>query len=76
MLKLLDAFKKDDGGAPKFPSELEKNYRVSKVVLGKGSFATVKECTDKRTGQKYALKIMEKKAFRGKRWTICVVPRE
>ncbi|CAG8460486.1 1246_t:CDS:2 [Paraglomus occultum] len=65
MLKLLDAFRKDDG-TPKFPSELEKNYRISKIVLGRGSFATVKECTDKRTGKKYALKIMEKKAFRGK----------
>ncbi|RHZ77149.1 hypothetical protein Glove_185g63 [Diversispora epigaea] len=49
-----------------YPSSLEKYYNVSKKVLGRGSFAEVKECTDKRTGINYALKIILKKAIKGK----------
>ncbi|CAG8459775.1 11407_t:CDS:2 [Diversispora eburnea] len=33
---------------PKEPSLLEKHYSVSKKVLGRGSFAVVKECTDRQ----------------------------
>lgn len=31
-------------------------YAVSPVSLGSGNFSTVRQCTDKRTGQKYAVK--------------------
>ncbi|CAI2167651.1 14242_t:CDS:2 [Funneliformis geosporum] len=51
---------------PLYPWSLEKRYKISKNVLGTGSFGVVKECTDKCTGIKYALKIINKKAIRGK----------
>ncbi|CAG8642426.1 8990_t:CDS:2 [Acaulospora morrowiae] len=51
---------------PPYPWSLEKYYKVSKKVLGRGSFAVVKECTDKRTGVNYALKIILKTDIRGK----------
>ncbi|CAG8711540.1 3466_t:CDS:1, partial [Acaulospora colombiana] len=53
-------------GEPPYPWSLEKYYKVSKKILGRGSFAVVRECTDKRTGVNYALKIIMKKAIRGK----------
>lgn len=49
-----------------YPWSLEKRYKISKNVLGTGSFGVVKECTDKCTGIKYALKIINKKAIQGK----------
>ncbi|CAG8553461.1 28_t:CDS:2, partial [Scutellospora calospora] len=47
-----------------YPSQLEQRYKVSNNVLGVGSFAIVKECTDKETGENYALKIISKKAIK------------
>ncbi|CAG8561781.1 23885_t:CDS:2 [Cetraspora pellucida] len=55
-------FKKN--GASPYPAELEKRYRISKNVLGVGSFAIVKECMDKETGESYALKIISKKVIK------------
>lgn len=48
-----------------YPWSLEKHYKI-KNILGTGSFGTVKECTDKRTGVSYALKIINKVAIQGK----------
>ncbi|CAG8480556.1 24584_t:CDS:2, partial [Dentiscutata erythropus] len=44
--------------------ELESRYKVTNNVLGVGSFAIVKECTDKVTGESYALKIISKKVIK------------
>jgi serine/threonine protein kinase len=51
---------------PPYPWSLEKHYKISKNILGTGSFGVVKECTDKRTGVNYALKIINKRDIRGK----------
>ena len=40
-------------------SEIEKKYSVGEV-LGQGSFGVVKEVTNKLTGQKFAMKIVNK----------------
>jgi calcium/calmodulin-dependent protein kinase I len=48
-----------------YPWSLERHYKVSKKILGTGTFAVVKECTDKRTGVNYALKIINKAAIQG-----------
>ncbi|CAG8576474.1 10720_t:CDS:2 [Funneliformis caledonium] len=66
MNRILALFKKDNGGEITYPLELEKSYRILKKVLGVGTFAVVKECVDKRTGQSYALKVLAKKAIKGK----------
>lgn len=50
-----------------YPSELESTYKVTKKTLGVGSFAVVKECVHRSTGQSFALKIILKKAIAGKR---------
>lgn len=65
MNRILALFKKDNGGEITYPLELEKSYRILKKVLGVGTFAVVKECVDKRTGQSYALKVLAKKAIKG-----------
>lgn len=67
MKRIMTLFKKtheksDDGS---YPPELEKEYTVTKKTLGVGSFAVVKECVHKSTGQSYALKIILKKAIAG-----------
>ncbi|GAN10721.1 calcium/calmodulin-dependent protein kinase I [Mucor ambiguus] len=49
-----------------YPSELESTYKVTKKTLGVGSFAVVKECVHRSTGQSFALKIILKKAIAGK----------
>ena len=59
-------FFKKDGGEISYPADLEKSYRVSKKVLGVGSFAVVKECVNKETGEPHALKVLTKKAIKGK----------
>ncbi|CAB5361686.1 unnamed protein product [Rhizophagus irregularis] len=51
---------------PPYPWSLEKHYKISKKILGTGSFGVVKECTDKRTGINYALKIINKRDIKGK----------
>jgi len=66
MHKILDIFKKQDQRDELYPWALEKYYTVSKKVLGTGSFAVVKLCTDKRTGNQYALKIINKKSIQGR----------
>ncbi|ORY90454.1 kinase-like domain-containing protein [Syncephalastrum racemosum] len=68
MKRIMTLFKKtheksDDGS---YPPELEKEYTVTKKTLGVGSFAVVKECIHKSTGESYALKIILKKAIAGK----------
>lgn len=66
MNRIVNLFKKThDEDNPPYPQQLERHYRVSKKVLGVGSFAVVKECTDRATGQPYALKIILKKAIAG-----------
>ncbi|CEP16344.1 hypothetical protein [Parasitella parasitica] len=52
--------KKED---PAYPSALEATYKVTKRTLGVGSFAVVKECIHRSTGQSFALKIILKKAI-------------
>lgn len=51
-----------------YPPDLERRYRITKKILGNGSFATVKECIHRQTGQPYALKIIQKSAIEGKFW--------
>ncbi|CAG8585799.1 23685_t:CDS:2 [Cetraspora pellucida] len=58
-------FNHSKGGEPSFPWDLEKNYTISNI-LGKGSFAVVRKCTDKRTNVDYALKIISKTVIKGK----------
>ncbi|KAI8583754.1 hypothetical protein K450DRAFT_219851 [Umbelopsis ramanniana AG] len=69
MKKVLNLFKKThetNDESPPYPADLERTYRISKRVLGVGSFAVVKECFHKQTGQPFALKIILKKAIAGK----------
>ncbi|KAG9306768.1 hypothetical protein G9A89_005668 [Geosiphon pyriformis] len=67
MHKILNFFKREDGkGEPSLPWALERHYSVSNQILGVGSFAVVKECTEKRTKEKFALKIIVKKVIKGK----------
>ncbi|KAL1918409.1 uncharacterized protein VTP21DRAFT_3069 [Calcarisporiella thermophila] len=67
MHKFLNLFKsQNDDGSPKYPSSLLKRYRVNRKVLGVGSFAVVKLCHDKSTGEEFALKILAKAAYKGK----------
>lgn len=71
--RLLLAFKKNNEKMEKgtqhdtdHPPDLERHYKVTKKILGKGSFAVVKECVHRHTGQTYALKIIQKKDIEGK----------
>ncbi|KAJ3220109.1 hypothetical protein HDU67_006865 [Dinochytrium kinnereticum] len=48
-----------------FKKDLTDHYSIGKV-LGKGSFATVKELTRKSDGKKFAVKIIEKAGMKGK----------
>ena len=41
-------------------SDIWKKYHISTTVLGKGHFATVRTCTDRTTGQRYAVKSISK----------------
>ena len=52
--------------SPVYPLDLTSTYKVSKKTLGIGSFAVVKKCVHRSTGQPYALKIILKKAIAGK----------
>ncbi|KAI8335518.1 kinase-like domain-containing protein [Chlamydoabsidia padenii] len=73
MKRLLSAFKKNHEKAEKgnhhdseYPPDLERQYKVTKKILGKGSFAVVKECVHRQSGQAYALKIIQRKDIAGK----------
>lgn len=48
-----------------YPPDLEAVYKVTSKTLGVGSFAVVKECVHRSTGESYALKIILKKAIEG-----------
>ncbi|UZO29188.1 uncharacterized protein OCT59_022675 [Rhizophagus irregularis] len=64
MHKFFTFFKKDNEIT--YPIELENSYKVLKKNIGVGSFAVVKECIDKKTGESYALKILTKKSIKGR----------
>ncbi|GBC02236.1 hypothetical protein RclHR1_04510008 [Rhizophagus clarus] len=64
MHKFFTLFKKDHEII--YPTELENSYKVLKKNIGVGSFAIVKECIDKKTGESYALKILTKKSIKGR----------
>ena len=40
--------------------DIKKEYKIE-MTLGKGSFATVKRCKNRATGQRYAVKVLSKK---------------
>ncbi|KAI8338004.1 kinase-like domain-containing protein [Chlamydoabsidia padenii] len=46
-----------------YPPDLEQHYKVTKKILGTGSFAVVKECIHRHSGQPFALKIIQKNAI-------------
>ncbi|XP_033100174.1 serine/threonine-protein kinase DCLK1-like [Anneissia japonica] len=58
----LDAANEDIQNIP--PGLIEK-YKIGRVI-GDGNFAVVKECTDRSTGEEFALKIIDKKKCKGK----------
>ena len=49
-------------------SKVEESYTIGKKI-GDGNFAVVKECTKKDTGEKFALKIIDKSKTRGAKET-------
>ncbi|KAI8636076.1 kinase-like domain-containing protein [Parasitella parasitica] len=65
MKRIVALFKKthEKKEEPAYPSALEATYKVTKKTLGVGSFAVVKECIHRSTGQPFALKIILKKAI-------------
>lgn len=67
MKRIVALFKKthEKKQDPAYPTVLENTYKVTKKILGVGSFAVVKECIHKSTQQPYALKIILKKAIAG-----------
>lgn len=67
MKRIIALFKKthEKKEKPAYPPDLEAVYKVTKKTLGVGSFAVVKECIHRSTGQPYALKIILKKAIAG-----------
>ncbi|KAI9251995.1 kinase-like domain-containing protein [Helicostylum pulchrum] len=65
--KVLALFKKThEEDKPKYPAGLSAKYVIEDKVLGVGSFAVVKECTEIATETKYAVKIILKKVIAGK----------
>jgi hypothetical protein len=65
--KILALFKKThEDDEPQYPSGLEAKYEIQEKTLGVGSFAVVKEITERSTDDKYAVKIILKKAIAGK----------
>src|SRR5437762_1987758 len=66
MQRILDIFyffKQPNDEESRFPHELTNEYMISEKILGRGTFAIVRECTEKQTGKKYALKILSKKTI-------------
>lgn len=67
--RVLALFKKtheEDDDSPKYPPALTAKYTIHEKTLGVGSFAVVKECSERATGEKYAVKIILKKVIAGK----------
>ncbi|OZJ06237.1 hypothetical protein BZG36_00835 [Bifiguratus adelaidae] len=64
--KVTRLFNKAHSEKRTFPPGLTKRYRVTRKVLGVGSFAVVKECVEKSTNTPFALKVIMKKAVNGK----------
>lgn len=65
--KVLALFKKThEEDKPKYPAALSAKYTIEEKTLGVGSFAVVKECTENKTGEKCAVKIILKKVIAGK----------
>ncbi|KAI8646090.1 kinase-like domain-containing protein [Parasitella parasitica] len=60
--RVLALFKKthQDDDSTKYPSALNAKYIIHEKTLGVGSFAVVKECSDRSTGEKCAVKIILK----------------
>ncbi|KAI8143076.1 kinase-like domain-containing protein [Fennellomyces sp. T-0311] len=63
MKRIASLFKKKPDLPSRFPATLTRIYKVSNHTLGVGSFAVVKLCTHRKTGQTFALKIVMKKAI-------------
>nr|CAB3236361.1 serine/threonine-protein kinase DCLK2 [Phallusia mammillata] len=57
-----DVISTDDG---KWPSQVSERYEVGDVI-GDGNFATVRECVERSSGVKFALKIIDKRKCAGK----------
>lgn len=65
MKRLMTLFKKTHDSDQSYPSDLEKQFIVTKKTLGVGSFAVVKECIRRSDNRPFALKIILKKAIAG-----------
>ncbi|KAI7884702.1 Pkinase-domain-containing protein [Lichtheimia hyalospora FSU 10163] len=66
MKRFLSLVKKSNHDTTHYPPALTKVYKVSHHTLGTGSFAIVKVCTHRKTGQTFALKIINKRAIAGR----------
>ena len=60
----------DDGGesdelADKWPLEVSQLYEI-KEIIGDGTYAEVRRCYERATGNKYALKIVDRSKYVGK----------
>lgn len=47
------------------PPSLAQRYEIGKII-GEGNFAVVKECTERKTNRRYALKVIDKAKCKGK----------
>ncbi|KAI8994980.1 kinase-like domain-containing protein [Pilobolus umbonatus] len=65
MRRIIALFKKthEKKQEPPYPEALTNTYKVTKKILGVGSFGVVKECTHRASQKPYALKIILKKAI-------------
>lgn len=48
-----------------FPSPILDKYEVG-IIIGDGNFAVVRDCTDRKTKQQYALKVIDKSKCTGR----------
>ncbi|KAI7869318.1 kinase-like domain-containing protein [Spinellus fusiger] len=62
--RILELFKRthETNDEPAYPPALEQAYTITSKTLGVGSFAVVKECVHRASGQSFALKIILKKS--------------
>jgi calcium/calmodulin-dependent protein kinase I len=65
--KVLALFKKthEEDDSSKYPPALNAKYKIEDKTLGVGSFAVVKECSERASGEKCAVKIILKKVIAG-----------